>query len=154
MKIAIRPAQPAEADQLTEIACRAKAHWGYSAEQMAAWKPAFLTITNEYIERHSPWVAVDEAGGLLAFAALEQGAAGAVLEHLWVLPAHIGRGIGSRLFHHIAARTGEFTFTSDPQADGFYQKLGAQMIGQVESKYQGRALSLFRYSARASIRSE
>ena len=91
---------------------------------------------------------------LLPFAALETGAKGAVLEHLWVLPDHMGRGIGTRLFHHIAARTGEFTFTSDPQADGFYLKLGARVIGQVESDYQGRTLSLFRYDTATSNRSE
>lgn len=39
----------------------------------------------------------------------------------------------------------EFTFTSDPQADGFYLKLGARIIGEVESERQGRTLSLFRY---------
>jgi len=154
MKIAIRPARPQEADLLTEIACRSKAHWGYSAEQIAAWRPAFLTITSEYIEKHSAWVAADEEGSIVAFAALETGAKGAVLEHLWVLPDHIGRGIGTCLFHHIAAQTGEFTFTSDPQADGFYLKLGARVIGQVESDYQGRTLSLFRYDTAASNRSE
>ncbi|MCY4061511.1 MAG: GNAT family N-acetyltransferase [Chloroflexi bacterium] len=150
MKYAIRPARPGEADLLTEIACRAKAHWGYSAEQMTAWKPAFLTITSQYIERHSPWVAEDEAGRPVAFAALEQGTAGAILEHLWVLPEYMGQGIGTRLFHQMAARTGEFTFTSDPQADSFYLKLGARMIGQVESDYQGSTLSLFRYDAAAA----
>ena len=154
MQISIRPARPEEADLLTEIACSAKAHWGYSAEQMAAWKPAFLTITSQYIEQHAPWVAENETCRPVAFAALEQGAAGAVLEHLWVLPEYMGRGIGRRLFRRIAARTGAFTFTSDPQADGFYLKLGAQLIGQVESDFQGRELSLFRYDATAANRAE
>ena len=145
MAISIRAARPDEADLLTEIACRSKAHWGYSREQIAAWRPAFLTVTADYITRHSPVVAEDDVCGVVAFAALEQGARGAVLEHLWVLPEFMGRGIGSRLFRHIARLASEFTFTSDPQADGFYRKLGARIIGAVESDHQGRTLSLFRY---------
>ena len=36
MGIRIRPARPDEADLLTEIACAAKAHWGYTAAQVLA----------------------------------------------------------------------------------------------------------------------
>ena len=36
MGIRIRPAKPDEADLLTEIACAAKAHWGYTAAQVLA----------------------------------------------------------------------------------------------------------------------
>lgn len=150
MPIVIRPARPEEAARLSEIACRAKAHWGYSAEQMARWRPAFLTITREYIDRHSPLAAQDEKGFAVAFAALERTAKGAVLAHLWVLPDYMRRGIGTRLFHRIAQDAGEFSFTSDPQADGFYLKLGARLIGKVQSEHQGRALSLFRYRAAAA----
>ena len=145
MPITLRAAHPDEADTLTEIACRSKAHWGYSAEQIAAWRPAFLTVTADYITRHSPVVAVDGEQGPVAFAALERRAQGAVLEHLWVLPGFMGRGIGSRLFRYIAQGTSDFTFTSDPQAEDFYQKLGARIIGAVESEHQGQTLSLFRY---------
>ena len=146
----IRQARPDEAERLTEIACRAKSHWGYSREQIEAWRPAFLTITTAYIKRHSTWVAANESNSIVAFAALELRHGGAVLEHLWVLPEHMGRGIGSRLFRHLVPQAGEFTFTSDPHADGFYLKLGARLIGEVESDLQGRRLSLFRYDARSS----
>ena len=145
MPITFRQARPDEAERLTEIACRSKAHWGYTAEQIAAWRPAFLTVTPDYISAHSPVVAVYDECGPVAFAALERGPQAAVLEHLWVLPEFIGRGIGSRLFRHISVRAREFTFTSDPQADGFYLKLGARVIGTVESEHQGRTLSLFRF---------
>ena len=139
MPVAIRRARPQEAQTLTDIACRAKAHWGYSAEQIAAWRPAFLTISSDYIKAHSPLVALDDRGRIVAFAALEQGPEAAVLEHLWVLPDFMGRGIGARLFRQIAALTQAFTFTSDPHADGFYLKLGARVIGEVESANQGTA---------------
>ncbi len=145
MPITFRQARPDEAERLTEIACRSKAHWGYTAEQMAAWRPAFLTVTPDYITKHSPLVALDDDCGLVAFAALERGPQGAVLEHLWVLPGFMGRGIGSRLFRTIAGQANEFTFTSDPHSDGYYLKLGARIIGTVDSEHQGRTLSLFRF---------
>lgn len=145
MSISLRAARQDEADLLTEIACRSKAHWGYRPDQIAAWRPAFLTVTADYIARHSPVVAVDDEYGVVAFAGLERGAQGAALDHLWVLPEFMGRGIGSRLFRHIAGLASDFTFTSDPYADGFYLKLGARIIGEVESERQGRSLSLFRY---------
>lgn len=154
MYIIIRPARPEEANWLTEIACCAKARWGYSDEQIADWKPAFLTITSDYVRQHALWVAEDKAAGPVAFAALEHGAAGAKLKHLWVLPGYMGRGIGSGLFHHVAGRGPVFIFTSDPQADGFYLKLGARIIGEVESARQGCRLSRFRYDAATANRSD
>lgn len=145
MEIALRPTQPDEAVLLTEIACAAKAHWGYTADTMAYWRAAFLTVTQEYIAAHAVWVASVHSGQVVAFAATEQHDAGAVLEHLWVTPSFMGRGIGRRLFEHVALETPTFTFTSDPHADDFYLKMGAQKIGEVASEYQSRQLSLFRY---------
>lgn len=154
MTISFRAARPDEAERLSEIACRSKAYWGYSPEQITAWRPDFLTLTADYITRHSPVVAEDDDCGVVAFAALERGAQGAVLEHLWVLPGFMGRGIGSYLFRRIAQGASEFTFTSDPQADGFYLKLGARIIGAVDSEHQGQTLSLFRYCRSDAKRAE
>lgn len=145
MKISIRSARPEEAPLLTEIACQSKAHWGYSSEQMAHWRAAFLTVTAEYVAAHSVWVAVADTGAVLAFAAIKEGADEPMLEHLWVLPTHMRMGIGARLFQHVARRYRDFSFTSDPHADDFYLKLGARKIGEVDSEYQGRKLSLFHY---------
>ena len=145
MRITIRRARPEEADQLTEIACAAKAHWGYHPDQLAFWREAFLSVTPAYIAEHSVWAAQSRAGQAVAFAAIEQRGTAAILEHLWVTPAYMGMGIGQRLFRHAARHSPAFSFTSDPNADGFYIKMGAVKIGAVASAYQGRQLSLFRY---------
>ena len=34
MKVSLRAAIPDEANRLSEIACQAKAHWGYAAEPL------------------------------------------------------------------------------------------------------------------------
>ena len=149
MDVTIRFAAPEEAERLTQIACASKAHWGYSAAQIDCWRAAFLTVTADYIQAHSVWIALDAHGEAIAFAALERHETGAVLEHLWVLPAYIGRGIGKRLFERVASEAAEFTFTSDPHADGFYRKLGARKIGDAPSAHQGHCLSRFRFRALA-----
>lgn len=145
MNAAIRPARPEEAERLTSVACRSKAHWGYSAEEIDYWRTKFLTVTADYIMSHAVWVAADERDEAVAFAALERYEDGAVLEHLWVLPQYMRAGIGRRLFLQVAASASEFTFTSDPNADEFYLKLGAEKIGDLASVYQKRFLSEFRF---------
>jgi GNAT superfamily N-acetyltransferase len=145
MDLIIRDALPQEAFELTAIALQAKGHWGYTAEQIERWRTEFLTVTPDYIQVNRVWVAAVDAQQLAGFAAIEQGDDAAILEHLWVLPDFIGRGIGKRLFLHVAAAVSEFVFTSDPHADVFYLKMGAQQIGEVYSELQQTTLTKFRY---------
>lgn len=69
------------------------------------------------------------------------------LEHMWVDPYHIGAGVGRLLFDH-AARTVQamggsvLRIVSDPHAEGFYLRMGAQRVGAVPSKPEGRLLPL------------
>ena len=146
VRIRLRRARPDEAERLSDIACQSKSHWGYPAEDIERWRGTFLKVTIDYIAAHSVWAAVDGADCPVAFAALERSAAGGdVLEHLWVLPAFIGMGIGRLLFRQVASESPAFTFTSDPHADAFYRRMGARVIGEVASDSQGRRLAKFRY---------
>ncbi len=141
----IRQAHPHEADLLTDIAIKAKSHWGYDPDQIETWRE-FLTFTPEYVQANSVWVAVveDEVAGVAGIEHTDDD--GTVLEHLWVLPDYIGQGIGKHLFLHVAELEHEFEFTSDPNADNFYIKMGAVKIGEYESILQGRMLTKFRYT--------
>lgn len=141
----IHDATPREAGQLSGIARRAKAHWGYAPEQIERWRGSFLTVTADYIAAQQVWVAVTGSDEPVAFAALEHHEGDAVLEHLWVLPEYMSQGIGTRLMKYAARAAPEFIFTSDPHADAFYLKLGARRVGEVFSHLQGRTLSKFIY---------
>lgn len=84
---------------------------------------------------------------MLGFYALSGAGATRELEHLWVLPAHIGRGVGARLLDHAAvtlraegARV--LGIASDPHADGFYLTMGARRVGEVASTPRGRTAPL------------
>jgi N-acetylglutamate synthase-like GNAT family acetyltransferase len=58
---------------------------------------------------------------------------------MWVAPENIGTGVGKELFIHAmqsAAKqnVSEVGIVSDPNAEGFYRKMGAHQIGDVFSE--------------------
>lgn len=145
-EIIIQEALPYQASKLSEIALLAKGHWGYSREQLDSWRVEFLTITPEYIKENHVWTAsVDEYTA--GFAAIEHYESNAILEHLWILPDYTGRGIGKTLFLYVAERFPEFEFTSDPNANTFYEKMGAVKIGESYSVLQDKMLSVFKFTS-------
>jgi GNAT superfamily N-acetyltransferase len=151
-QVNIRPAIPGQAQVLTSIAIKAKGHWGYSEQQLAFWSSESLSVSPEYVAANLVWVASVDSQPV-AFAALKKEGAETILDHLWVLPERIGQGIGRELFLHLAQHLKgmdcrEFLFTSDPHADGFYYKMGAEKIGDWHSGFQGRVLTKFRYRVR------
>lgn len=71
------------------------------------------------------------------------------LDHLWVLPERIGSGIGRSLFEHAVHRASALgaevlEIESDPNAEGFYRRMGAERIGEnvFEIERQRRTLPL------------
>jgi GNAT superfamily N-acetyltransferase len=142
----IRRARAGEADTLGALALRSKAHWGYD--------PAFLekaaadmAITSALLEGAAAFVA--ERGGVAVgfyILCVEDGAA--CLRDLWVEPSAIGTGLGKLLWDHMveeARRLGyrAVRIESDPNAEGFYVRMGARRVGQVPSPVQaGRWLPL------------
>src|SRR3954470_8474710 len=98
----IRRAAADDADALSDLAHRAKAHWGYPASWMRDWD-AQLTILPGYIDMHDVWVA-QEDDAIVGMCALEDRGARWMLEHVWVEPTVHGRGVGRALVHHAIER--------------------------------------------------
>jgi len=139
--IKIRSANPNEADRLSQIAFSAKAHWKYPARWLELWKPQ-LTFTAEYFKDNESWV-VDRDGVPIAFYTLQDKDGIAWVENLWVLPEYIGRGVGKELFLHAVdqARQRGYKFLqleADPNAMGFYEKMGMRKIGERQSEVDGQ----------------
>lgn len=135
--ITIRPVDPNEADALTRIAIAAKRHWDYPERWMEIWTPQ-LTFSPEYFETNESWVA-EQDGILVAFYTLQERDGKAWIENMWVLPGHMGKGVGKWLFLHalkLAHRRGYRTLRleADPNAIGFYEKMGMSKVG--EHRYQ------------------
>ena len=128
----IRRATAGDTPALTAIARAAKAHWGYPAAWLAGWEP-MLTFTAPDLERADFFV-IQQDGRVLGFSATLPGVQRWTLDHLWVLPEAMGLGYGRRLVEHALARaiaggaTG-LEIESDPNAEGFYARLGARRVG-------------------------
>ena len=136
----IRPASTNEADLLTRIALDAKRYWGYPEHWIKHWE-ADLTISAEFIRDHHVYVAEDE-GEVRGFYALCVSGEKAELEHMWVTPAWIGTGVGKELFLDAMERAAaldvrDVELTADPNAAGFYERMGASRIGETDSSIDG-----------------
>ena len=137
----IERALPSDADRLTEIALAAKRHWQYPERWIEIWRPA-LTITPDYITAQPVCAAhVDKV--LVGFYGLLHKENDWWLEHLWVLPAHKGHGIGRALYEHAldtASMRGAaaIKIEADPYAEAFYLRMGAKRIGETVSTIEGR----------------
>jgi GNAT superfamily N-acetyltransferase len=149
LNLAIRPASPEEAATLTMIAHDAKRHWGYPEHWIKHWQDD-LTISPDFVAANQVYVAERE-GDLLGFYALIIRKEKAELDHLWVAPAHIGSGVGKELFLHAmqtaaGQSVSEVEILSDPNAEGFYRKMGAHRIGEATSEIDGQSRALPRLS--------
>lgn len=145
----IRPATGDDADALTDLAHRAKAHWGYPASWMREWDPQ-LTIIPGYLDMHDVWVA-EHDGAILGMCALEDRGTRWSLEHVWVEPTAHGGGIGRALVTRALDEArrrhpGIVELLADPFASGFYERLGARHAGDVSAPMPGaRGRTLPRY---------
>src|SRR5436190_21071187 len=90
-----------DANALTEIAFAAKRHWGYPERWIQTWRD-ILTMRPEFIGANVAYRAV-ENGRAVGFYLLTREDDGMHLDHLWILPGAMGRGIGRALFEHAAA---------------------------------------------------
>jgi ribosomal protein S18 acetylase RimI-like enzyme len=138
--ISIQPARPEQANQLTQIALAAKAHWGYPRRWMEIWAPQ-LTFGPQYFVEKEGWVAVSNESPI-GFYTVEEKDSVAWLENLWVLPEYIGKGIGKALFLHAVELSRQRGYTvlqleADPNARGFYEKMGMRKIGERTSRVDG-----------------
>ena len=141
----IRKARRSDIDELTRIAHAAKRHWKYPEELLRLWK-ADLTVTADAIATNPVYCAV-RGDEIVGFYALSQSGGTCEIEHMWVTPDTIGSGVGRRLFAHLLRRLRAMKCTrleiaSDPNAEGFYLRMGARRVGSVASRPRGRRLPL------------
>jgi GNAT superfamily N-acetyltransferase len=143
MSVRIRRARPSEGERLREIAIASKRHWGYELARVEEW-----AATSDYSAPgiRAKGVFVAESGGqVVAWAALVSKGEVIWLDDLWVAPEWIGRGVGSLLFRHAvenARRLGgsRLEWEAEPNAVGFYEKLGCQYLRESEPGAWGRSV--------------
>jgi predicted N-acetyltransferase YhbS len=140
VSIWVRLAAPDDAPALSALALQAKRHWGYPPEWIDLWKEE-LMITPEYLARHTAFVAAED-GAPIGMCALEQRAAGGAIEHVWIAPNRHSLGVGRALVMRALREAAVAGMTSvrvvsDPCAEGFYSRLGAERRGEIPSPMPG-----------------
>ena len=129
MGLLIRAAEPADLERVRELTFESKAHWGYERDFVRRWADGL-----SFSDGQERWVA-ELDGEIVAWAGLVPPAGGvAVLDDLWVDPAAMGRGLGSRLFQLAADRARELgaerlEWGAEPNSVGFYERLGGRKVG-------------------------
>ncbi len=147
-KLRIRPARADEAEILTDLGLRSKAFWGYDAGFLARCR-AVMTVEARGIETYPHYVAEID-GRIAGFYGLEPEAEGIGLDHLFVETDLVGRGVGRALWRHAVDTARDLGHSalivvSDPNAEGFYLKMGCRRIGARPSELEsGRRLPLLR----------
>ena len=136
MTLVLRGALPGEADILTDLCLRSKAVWGYDEAFMAACR-AELTITAQDLARSQIQVAIDD-GRIIAMAQLAQHGRIADIDKLFVDPDVMRSGAGRALFAWCvetarAAGAVALTVVADPDAAGFYRRMGMTEDGKEPS---------------------
>ena len=143
-------ANPQEADALTEIAHAAKRHWGYPERWIRNWRE-ILTMRPEFIAANVTYCAMEDSGAV-GFYLLTNESDGLHLDHLWITPHAMGRGIGRALFEHAIGQARELghrthKIEADPNAEGFYTCMGARRVGATVTiiEDQRRELPVLQY---------
>ena len=145
----IRLARSDEADTLSNLCVRSKAHWGYDEAFMTLSRTA-LTVCAAQINAGDVWVAeIDGAAiGIVSLAATDDPRT-VDLDKIFVEPTQMRSGVGRALmqFAITEARRRAFktmTILADPNAAPFYENIGAKYLRQAPSDaIPGRPLPFY-----------
>ena len=144
--ISVRAARLGEAEALTALCLRSKAHWGYDDAFMRLSR-ASLTVNDAEIA--SGCVLVAERQGLVFGVARVE--PDGELGLMFVDPRVLNRGAGRVLFEAavaLARRLGakRMAILAEPNAAPFYERMGARFVSQGPSdSIPGRTLPLYEY---------
>lgn len=149
MKLTITRPTPEDAQELNEVAFASKKYWGYPDEWFILWQDD-MTITPQVLASRDFYVGENKKGIVFIYSISKVADGTCELEDAWIAPPFIGQGFGRLMFDHIrltlkAINCTRLLIVSDPNAEGFYLKMGAERIGERLSKPDGRMLPLLEY---------
>lgn len=138
-----------DSELLSETAIMSKKFWGYTDEMIQLWKTD-LEITNTYILKNKV-VKVYAGASFIGFFAIKWHAdENPEIDHLWLKPENIRQNYGREIFNFVkdslwSEGFHKATLTAEPNAKGFYEKMGGTVIGKFESKIAGRFLEIYEF---------
>ena len=146
----IRLATLTDLQALSELCIHSKASWGYSEDFMRACAEELSFASSDFEES---FILVAERGSQvcgvaqlsepssLSVSYLQKGGSIAILElvKLFIHPNSFHKGVGHKLFFSCVTRAqqlgaSDLLIVSDPYAQVFYEKMGAELKGHVLSE--------------------
>jgi GNAT superfamily N-acetyltransferase len=145
-RVVIRRANQNEGERLRQIAIASKGYWGYDEGRVRDWAAASGDFSPAGIRGKEVFVA-EVSRRVVGWASLIPAGDVCWLDDLWIEPEWIGAGIGSRLFRHAAERAtelgcGRMEWEAEPNALGFYEKMGGRYVRDGDPSEWGRVLQV------------
>jgi ribosomal protein S18 acetylase RimI-like enzyme len=140
----IRPGRPDEAAALTDLAMRSKASWGYDEVFMMKARGDMRVSARDIEGSHC--LVAEDGGAICGYVLTFVNGESALLRDLFIDPAYFKRGLGRELFQRAVAHARErnarrIVLHADPNARGFYERLGMRCKREVNSNVMpGRKL--------------
>lgn len=156
-KTMIRRVRIQEANILTKISFSSKGYWNYPKEFFEKWSNE-LTISSDYIQNNAVFV-FEKDGNIIGYYSIVELKddieiadikinKGFWLEHMFIEPQSIGKGIGTKLFQHLrkwctSLDVSELGILADPHSRGFYEKMGCEYMLEYPSTIKNRTTPYF-----------
>lgn len=153
----IRPATKVDAKSLTALSFKSKGYWRYPKEYFLIWKDE-LTIQAEYIEKNAVYI-TEINGDIVGYYAIieyrenvrllkKTVSEGFWLEHMFIHPCYIQKGLGTAMFKHLqryckSIAVTQLNILADPNAKGFYEKMGCTYQKEYPSNIENRTTPYF-----------
>jgi GNAT superfamily N-acetyltransferase len=131
MRCTIRPAHAHESEVVADVFLRS---WkalmpdipvGHTDEQVRTWIAGSVMVEKRVL-------VATENDAVIAMMAVSEDGEGGWIDHLYVAPGHVGRGVGSALLKHalatLLAPVRLYTFQSNARARTFYETRGFRPV--------------------------
>lgn len=132
----IRRGEKHESEILTNLAIRSEAYWDYDSNFMENFKSIYK-VTEEFIENNQTFI-MEEENNIIGFYSIIQDDRETSLEYFYIEPEKIGKGYGRFMWNHMIdfckrQNINEIILVTSPQAKDFYIRMGAVLLGEVDS---------------------
>ncbi|WP_433499203.1 N-acetyltransferase family protein [Sphaerimonospora sp. CA-214678] len=126
--VTLRSASPDDADVITELFVASRAATMPYLPQLHTYEETRWWMRHVVLAKNRVWVAADAASRIVGFAALD----GDVLEHLYLHPSALRRGIGSMLLNAVQRASPDgvrlHVFQRNTDAVAFYTHHGFRLV--------------------------
>ena len=145
----IRALRIDELDFISALALRSKGYWGYSQDFLDACKDELSITSGQFYNPKFYFRVIEQETTIIGYYAIYcLDSTTYELDALFVEPEYIGQGIGKKLIDDAKTLVMQLGGTkimlqAEPNAEPFYLKVGAKIIGKKESQsITGRYLSM------------